>query len=148
MDTALATLVGSAGGGTIVGVLVLWLLRRTLDRDRDERSKLERRVEVLETEKLEGLSRDIATLGKHVSGLGSELAKHLQKDDPERVDRQFEKIGDMIQRGQERQSEQFSSVNRQLGELTKEIGGTNKFLDNLNKDFQVHQRNRELHHGN
>lgn len=145
MDPFFANLISSAGGGAIVGGLVLWLVNRTLSEDRDEREKLAARVEVLETQKLDGLKKDL-------SSIDEKLTTHLEEDNPKEVLRRFENIDQalsrlhsVLERKEERQSAQYASVSRQLGELSEGIKSNDRFLDNLNKDFQRHQQNQGIH---
>lgn len=59
MNELLSVLIGSAGGGTVVGALVIALIQRNLERDRDERKKLAQRVETLENDKIKRIESDL-----------------------------------------------------------------------------------------
>lgn len=78
MSEILSVLIGSAGGGTVVGALVLALIKRNLDRDREERKKLSDRVETLENDKVKRLELDIKQVAL-------ECRNHIEKDRTQEV---------------------------------------------------------------
>lgn len=146
-------LYGATGGG-VVGVIAAvlgWIMMSNFQRILAERDRLaEARLHKIES--------DITSLGSKIETKTAEvdkkLASHTEKDNPELVAEQLKNLTEAIKQSTslQRHSElTIGEIQQNLAKVTTkledDIKAKDKWLHNLNTDFQAHVNDRSKHHG-
>lgn len=141
-------LTGVGGLSGVASIVICWLVYRQLQRDAEERRSdlsdrkdLRRKVETFETDRFARLEKTVD--------------EHLRNDNPAKQDGDIGKItGELTRLTNElaayrRESQtEFRTIASKLGLIEGRMVGIDKWMDNINVDFQKHNNDRNLHHGN
>ncbi len=127
--TVLTGAISAAGGGGLVGALVVGLIKHQLAADRYAREKLATKVDDLEKKRIEKLERD--------------LERHLCEDNPAAQQIQLETIKAMM----ERFNNKLDRVAEDLAAVKSTVEANERYTENLDKSLQnlrteVHQHDR------
>lgn len=138
----------AAGGGGVVGALVLALYKNNLKKEaeqreaeRQERKELSEKLEVLEKEKFAELKRN--------------FDEHVKEAKPRELALQLEYLAEALKENTSLQREnalQIARIDKNCAaghaELIKEIAASKVWLANLNESVQQHITNGRIHRGN
>lgn len=127
MEQFFSVLMGAAGGGGVVGSLVLWMLKRWAKRDKEEREALRDEVARLRREKIDVIER--------------KLDEHLREDNPGMVAAQLSAIAAAIAdltSMQREMSAKVSKIDRELGGTVERVAAQQVWIANINEAIQRH----------
>lgn len=129
---------GAAGGGGVVGALVLAMYQHNLKQEREQRER-EREERAILAKKVEDLEKT------QIVNLAARLERHLDEDNPTAVDNRLKslegevkRLGDTLDRDRENIQRELRGVSSALGEFKGAVTGINKWLDNINHAVQTH----------
>ncbi len=135
MESILSSLVGAVGGGGLVGTLVLFLIKHSLERDRQEREQLALQVTRLETEKIAKLER--------------QLDQHLENANPRAVAVELKHLAEALRENTSIQREaglKIARIDKELAASIDRTAGLQLWLASINDTLQNHL-NGAVNHG-